>query len=189
MASQNAFFSFVLLLFTLLPFLFNSTFASRTYGVFHIKAICGQTQNPAFCVTSLEGFLGDNKKADLHKLGTVSILLATAQARFNKYVVKQLVQTMVDLDDPTTKTHLDKCHMGYDVTLYKLKSAYRLSHQKDHYKGMFDFVNDATKMTNECTMECVQLQNPLSSLKEDNQKMVWLNNIALVILGMLKRWL
>ncbi|KAJ1420844.1 Pectinesterase inhibitor domain [Sesbania bispinosa] len=184
MAFQSASFSFVLL-FTLL-FLFNFTFASSTDSVSHkqIKAICGQTQNPDFCITSLEGYLGD-EKANLNKLGIVSILLATSQARLNKYVVEQLIQTMVNLD-PTTKTHLEKCQVDYDVTLDKLQSAYRLSDKKD-YKGMVKFVYDADMMTNACTIECMQLQDSLSPWKEENQKMVWLNNIALVILGMLKK--
>ncbi|KAK7329620.1 hypothetical protein VNO77_23790 [Canavalia gladiata] len=177
-----SFFSF-LLLFSLL-FLFNFTSASSTLSVSQkqIKEICGQTQNPNFCTTSLEDFLGD-KKVDLNELGIVSILLATSQARLNKYVVEQLVQTMVDLDS-ISKIHLEKCQMDYDVTLQNLRDAFRLSHQKD-YKDMVDFVNEATMMTNECTMECLQLQNPLSSWKEDNHKMMWLNDIALVILGML----
>lgn len=184
MAFNSASFSIVLL-FTLL-ILFNSTSSSTTgHSVSHkrIEEICGQTQNPNFCVTSLEGYLGDTK-ADLNRLGVVSILLATAQARLNKYVLEQLLQTTVGLD-PAAKAHLQKCQVDYDVTLDKLKSAYHLSDQKD-YQDMVDLVNDANIRTNDCTIECMQLQNSvLSSVQEDNQKMMWLNNIALVILGML----
>ena len=176
--------SIVLLFTCLFLFTFSSSSASTTLSVTHkrINAICAQTQNPGFCITSLEGYLG-GKKADVNELGIVSILLATAQARLNKYVVEQLVQTVVD---PMTLLHLGKCEMDYDVTLEKLQDAYRLSDHKD-YKGMFELVNDATTMTNECIDECMLLQNPPSSLKDDNQKMVWLNDIAFVILGMLNK--
>jgi len=49
---------------------------------------------------------------------------------------------------------------------------------------MVKFVNYATMMTN----KCVQGQNLLPSLNVANQ-MVWLNNIAIVILAMLERGL
>jgi hypothetical protein len=53
--------------------------------------------------------------------------LAAAQARLNKYVVEQLVQTSSVLH-PITMTHLLNCQVDYDD---KLKSAYGLSDQKD----------------------------------------------------------
>jgi hypothetical protein len=59
----------------------------------------------------------------------VLILLATIQARLNKYVVEHLEQTLIDFD-LITMAHLDNYQVDYDVTLDKLQSAYGLSDQK-----------------------------------------------------------
>ncbi|MED6134593.1 hypothetical protein PIB30_038385 [Stylosanthes scabra] len=173
--------TFVLLFtyFFLLPF--SSASSSTTHEKIH--SICAQTENPNFCVNSLVGFLGD-KKADTNELAIVSILLATAQARMNKYVVEHLMQSV---DDPRTKNVLSMCDMDYGVALKKLQDAYVLSDHKD-YRGMIDLVNDAVVATNDCTNGWKQLRNPppsSSSLKDDNLKMVWFNNIAFVTLIML----
>jgi len=109
-----------------LLFRFNFTFASTTESDSHnqINAICELTQDPYFCITSLEGFLLD-KKADLNRLGVVSILLPTTQAILNRYVIEQLMQIMVDLDSNKI-SHLENFQVNYDVTLDKSQFAYHL---------------------------------------------------------------
>ncbi|MED6122847.1 hypothetical protein PIB30_043690 [Stylosanthes scabra] len=106
----------------------------------------------------------------MNELAIVSILLATAQARMNEYVVEHLMQSV---DDPRTKDVLSMCDVDYGVTLKKLQDAYVLSDNKD-YRGMIDLVNDAVAATNDCTNGWKQLLNPppsSSSLKDDNLKM------------------
>lgn len=175
----------LVVLFTWL-FLFNFSFASITINMSdkthnRIKSICGQTQNPDFCVTSLEGYLGDND-ADVNEIGIVSILMATAQARLTKAVVDQLIQNWTD---PPTSLHLRACQTNYDVATKDLENAYHSSDQKD-YNVMFDLVNHSNTMTTQCINECAQGQIKDPTLNEYNQKMGLLNNIALVTIGILK---
>ncbi|KAK1591776.1 hypothetical protein Q3G72_013541 [Acer saccharum] len=111
-----------------------------------VDAICQVTQNPEFCKTTLKNF-PRTKQADMHELGVITIILATEQARLNKYVVDQLLHggDQGDQDD-VAKNDLSNCLSDYTVTLGKLQGAYRLSDNKD-YKGMTKLVNDAMKMT------------------------------------------
>ncbi|KAK3190049.1 hypothetical protein Dsin_029610 [Dipteronia sinensis] len=98
-----------------------------------VDAICQVTQNPEFCKTTLKNF-PRTKQADMHELGVITIVLATEQAKLNKYVVDRLLHGG-DQGDDVAKNDLSNCLSDYTVTLGKLQGAYRLSDNKD-YKGM-----------------------------------------------------
>lgn len=86
--------------------------------------------------------------------------------------------------DEVTKSHLSDCLSDYNVTLGKLKIAYRLS-DKMEYKGMQKQVNDALKMSKKCEYRFTKEPPRPSPLTDYNNKMVWLNDIARVILNYL----
>ncbi|KAI9195022.1 hypothetical protein LWI28_010913 [Acer negundo] len=113
-----------------------------------VDAICQVTQNPQFCKTTLK-FFPRTKQADMHELGVITIILATQQARLNKYAVDQLLHGGDQGDDDVAKNDLSNCLSDCTVTLGKLQGAYRLSDNKD-YMGMTKLVNDAMKMTKKC---------------------------------------
>ncbi|KAH7573318.1 hypothetical protein JRO89_XS03G0116200 [Xanthoceras sorbifolium] len=174
-----------MLLLMVVCLLFHSSSAAAVTTHMHISyklvdAICQETENPEFCKTTLKNY-PNTRKADMHELGAITILLANAQARFNKYAVDQLLHGE---KDDVTKNDLSNCLSDYTVTLGKLEGAYRLSNNKD-YKGMTKLVNDAMKMTKKCEYRFEKSPSRPFPLGDNQQKMVWLNDIALVTLDLL----
>ncbi|XP_021290850.1 pectinesterase inhibitor 1-like [Herrania umbratica] len=145
-----------------------------------LNGMCDETLNPGFCKTTL-GKQSRIKKANVQELAVISILLATAQARLNEHLVKELFNNE---KDEVSKSHLSDCLSDYNVTLGKLKIAYRLSDKMD-YKGMQKQVNDALKMSKKCEYRFTKEPPRPSPLTDYNNKMVWLNDIARVILNYL----
>ncbi|CAK7326263.1 unnamed protein product [Dovyalis caffra] len=89
-----------------------------------IDALCKETSNPEFCRNTLKSN-SETKQTDMDELGIITVMSATAQARLNKYIVKSILQNE---NDGVTKDKLSTCQIDYEVTLGKLKSAYRSSY-------------------------------------------------------------
>ncbi|KAK2646984.1 hypothetical protein Ddye_022179 [Dipteronia dyeriana] len=145
-----------------------------------VDAICQVTPNQEFCKTTLKNF-PRTKQADMHELGVITIILATEQARLNKYVVDQLLHGGDQGADDVAKNDLSNCLSDYTVTLGKLQGAYRLSDNK----GMIKLVNDAMKMTKKCEYRFQKPPTRPFPLGDNQQKMVLLNDIALATLDLL----
>ncbi|XP_047309425.1 uncharacterized protein LOC124912825 [Impatiens glandulifera] len=176
----------IVIISLLLPFtLFRPLYASKTVDdqLSHskISEICEQTLNYGFCKTTLEQY-PRTTLADMKDLATITIMLAMAQARLNKYAVDELQQRK---ESKHLKDKLASCLDDYTVVLHKLQDAYKICKGKADYKAMMELVNDATSMNIKCQDRFVKHPNRPYPIADYNQKMLWLNNIALVVLSML----
>ncbi|XP_031256345.1 uncharacterized protein LOC116114339 [Pistacia vera] len=147
-----------------------------------IDALCDEIVNPELCKTTLKNFTIKSQVADRHELGVITVLLATTQARLTRNGFKEILQNE---KDDATKNYLLNCLNDYTVTLDKLRAADLLSNQKD-YKGMIKLVNEAVEMSRNCRDGFKNLpSHPSKALEENYQKMVWLNDMALITLHVL----
>lgn len=139
-----------------------------------VDQICEKSLNSDFCRSSLGNYPKTSKE-----LETLAISLATGQAKVNKYVIEQFIANQTD--NSIAEEHLRDCLDYYKAVLHKLKHAYQLF-QKGHYKSVSKVMNHATEKIIKCEDRFKEWPGCPSSITNYNQKMVWLNNIALVVL-------
>lgn len=157
-----------------LPIFIKSSEASHKL----VDSICEKSLNSDFCKSSL-GSYPETSNADTKELETIAISLATAQAKVNKYVIEQFIANQTD--DNIAEEHLRDCLDYYRAVLHKLKHAYHLF-QKGHYKSVSKLMNYATEKIIKCEDRFKEWPSYPAPITNYNQKMVWLNNIALVVL-------
>ncbi|KAF5732834.1 putative invertase inhibitor [Tripterygium wilfordii] len=135
-----------------------------------------------FCVTSLQA---DPRtyRADLHKLGLISIKLVHHNLTTTRQRIKEMLKEMAN--DPYIRACLDDCLELYSGAIDKIKQSIQ-DYKSKHYEDANIHISSVMDASNTCEDGFKEKEGAVSPLTKRNNNVFQLSAIALTIINMLQ---